>query len=39
MTKEKPKEKTPKEKPDWENFPKEEEEIVVDPNKIPRTKR
>lgn len=38
MTEEKPKE-TPKEKPNREKFPTEEEEIVVDPEKVRRTRR
>lgn len=38
MTDEKPKE-TPKEKPNRERFPTQEEEVVVDPEKLPRTKR
>jgi hypothetical protein len=38
MTEKKP-EETPKEKPNRKDFPTEEDEIVVDPNKIPRTKR
>jgi hypothetical protein len=37
MTDQKPKE-APKEKP-REKFPTEEEEVVVDPEKLPRTKR
>jgi hypothetical protein len=38
MTDKKPKE-TPQEKPSREKFPTEEEEVVVDPEKLPRTKR
>jgi hypothetical protein len=39
MTDEKPKE-TPKEKPNREKFPTQEEEIVIEnPDKLPRTKR
>lgn len=38
MTEQKPNE-TPKEKPNRKEFPTEEEEVVVDPEKIRRTKR